>query len=264
MDKYIEISKITIKSLLIYKADVIGTALMSFFKVFIAIILWSAVYQFQTTLVGYTLPMLITYYIIIDFLQKIDQSQEFASQIAEEIRKGEFSKYIVKPMNPLFYFITVSISKSFYRFFIGFAMLLIILVGVQKYVVAPASMEAVLWGILFFLLGSFFLILFNYFITILSFYFIEVSSLFVLKSILLSFLVGELIPLSFLPNAIVEVFRFFPFYYVLYYPVELYLSGDMSHLSTALIVSLSWNIGFFILIQIVYQKIIKNYAGVGI
>ena len=55
---------------------------------------------------------MMTYYIISSFILQLDQSTATAEQIASEIRDGQFSKYIIKPINSFMYFTSKTAGVS--------------------------------------------------------------------------------------------------------------------------------------------------------
>ena len=78
----------------------------------IALIFWSAAFTTHSSFAGYTFPQMLLYYLGIMFVNNVinTQPQFFLS---EEIRSGDFSNYLLKPINlALFKFA----SNSSWRF----------------------------------------------------------------------------------------------------------------------------------------------------
>ena len=71
MKQYLEVAKITFKSQLVYRFDVIFGVLLSFIRVLLAFTLWGALFQNRRQIGGFTLPAMITYYIIMAFFRRV-------------------------------------------------------------------------------------------------------------------------------------------------------------------------------------------------
>ena len=73
--KYLEVARITWSSMLAYQADTWLGALFSGSRVLLAFLLWSAIYQGQELVAGYTLPMMVTYSLLATMINRM-QNQE--------------------------------------------------------------------------------------------------------------------------------------------------------------------------------------------
>ena len=104
MKKYIETGKILFKSQLAYRFDIIISMIFTVSKVLLAYVLWGAIFEKQGIISGFTFNSMLSYYIISSFITQLDQSSGTGWQIADEIRNGRFSKYMVRPMNVFGYF----------------------------------------------------------------------------------------------------------------------------------------------------------------
>lgn len=114
MKKYLEIGRISMKTQLAYRFDVYVGALMPFIRVFLAYALWQVLFQGKREIGGFSFGMMLTYYIIGAFIQRLDQSNNMVWDTAGEIREGKFSKYMVRPVSPLGHFLSVSFAKTLY------------------------------------------------------------------------------------------------------------------------------------------------------
>jgi ABC-2 type transport system permease protein len=85
-----------------------------------------------------------------------------------------------------------------------------------------------------------------------------------IKNNIMEFLTGTLIPLTLLPEILQKISRFFPFYYVYYYPTLLYMNIETGNILMAIVVLISWNIFMTTLNIIAYSRMKMAYEGVGI
>lgn len=264
MKKYIEVIKIGFKDMIAYRFDVFSGTLFSFFRILLAFLLWSAIYHSNAEVAGYSFNMMITYYIIVTSLLKLDKSHEVSEMLSGEIRDGKFTKYIIKPVHPIGYYFSMIFSK--FTYVLGFNVLATLLwvLLFKKYFVMPDNIMNCVLAVGIFMIGLLFMALINYFFTILTFWVLDASGFFMIKDNILEFLSGSLIPLSLLPGSIITIFKFLPFYYVYFYPISLYLNPGEQNVILAISTLLIWSIFFLLLNNWLYKKALRSYEGVGI
>ncbi len=263
MRKYFELIKIGFKEQIAYRFDVMSGAFLSIFKILLAYILWSAIFKGKTVIGGYTFEMMMTYYLAVAFFMQLEKSKDMVWQFYNEIRQGLFTKYVVRPINPILVFMSLSFSKTFYVVGInGLAFIGWILVF-RKQLYTPDA-DAIAITAVFVILGLLLMTQLNYLITMFSFKVIEIAGLFFATLDIISFLSGELIPLSFLPEVVERVVMYLPFYYILYYPASLLLGMNQGNILQGLIIVSSWIIGLVILNQFMFKRLFRYYEGVGV
>lgn len=264
MKKYLEIAKITWKSMMAYRYDVFAGALFSICKIVLAYLMWSIIFKSREQVGGYDFSAMMTYYIIASLFGRLDQSNGLNWQFSGEIRNGQFGKYIVRPMKPVLYFMACSYSKSIYVFgvnFVAAAAWALIFSGQFR---MSGNISNMCLAVLIFLLGLNFMILFNCFLSILSFKFINIDSLNIMKGNFIEFVSGALVPLTVFPAMVTKVFSLLPFYYTVYYPAALFIGKNAEKPITALFVMLLWNIAMMITVGLYYRKAVRKFEGVGI
>lgn len=264
MKKYLEVARISFNSMIAYRFDVFSGAALSIVKILLAFIMWRVIFEGKTEVGGFTFSMMVTYYIISTMLGKLDQSGGLVWQYSAEIREGQFTKYMIRPLNPMAYFLAVTYSKT--AFVLGINAIAAVLWAFlfRGYFMLPPDPWACMLAVVIFLLGLNFMTLLNYLTAILSFRFLDVGGLHMIKDNFVQFLTGALIPLSLLPVWLQEAFRIFPFYYVYYLPTSLYLGKKQNEAIMGLIVMLLWNLALLGLNTVVYRQSVRRYEGVGV
>lgn len=264
MKKYIETAKVTFKSQIVYRFDVMISIVLSILRIVLAFVMWSVLFKGKNYIAGFTFNMMITYYIAVSFFSKLDKSDSIVWQLSSEIREGQFSKYLVKPVNPLAYFICQSLSKTAFILIIDAVVTSIFGIVFNKYIAISLNMEALLCALLISFLGLMFLVLMNYFIGILSFKFVDIGALNMIKNTVFELVTGTFIPLILFPAWIQNGMKLLPFYYVYYYPAMLVIKGKMEMLPLAFAVLITWNLLLLGVISRTYRTLRKKYEGVGV
>ncbi|MCK5130124.1 MAG: ABC-2 family transporter protein [Clostridiales bacterium] len=264
MRKYFEIAKILFKAQLVYRFDVFFNALFTVAKIVFAYIVWGVIFESNTTVAGFTLSTMLSYYVISSFLSQIEMSDGITGEISGRIRDGSFSKFMVIPSNTFLHFLWQNIGSTlFYMIFNFFAA--VIWIFIFKIDFALTTDIAIIFSSLLLIsLGLFFMVQLSYFIGILTFKFKNVWLFNLIKGNIAAFVTGSLVPLVLLPMGVVDVMKFFPFYYVTYLPSMMLIGRNIDEFIVGIIV-LSIYILVFIIINIsTYNFLRKKYDGVGI
>lgn len=247
-----------------YGFDVAVGASLALFRILLAFILWSVLFKGKDEIAGFSFGMMITYYILISFFRRLDLTESIVWQMQEEIREGQFTKYLVRPVKPLWFFVSASFAKT--AFVLGINLLATLLYAAlfHRYFTFHANFGACFSAFMIFLFGLNFLILLNYFVGVLSFKFIEVTAFNILKGVILEFLTGALIPLAILPVWFQDGMKIFPFYYIYYYPTMLVLNREINKIPQAFLLLIVWNVLMFLIVTATYSKLRRKYEGVGV
>lgn len=264
MKKYLEIAKITWKSMLAYRYDVFAGALFSVCKILLAWLMWSIIFKSREQVGGYDLNAMITYYVIASLFGRLDQSNGLNWQFSGEIRNGQFGKYLIRPLKPVLYFTACCYAKSMYVFGINFVASAAWLLVFAGRIRLNPSIGDIGLSLLIFLLGLNFMILFHYFLSILTFRFINIDSLNILKGNFIEFVSGSLIPLTVFPAVVTKAFSLLPFYYTVYYPAALLIGRNVERPFAAVAVMVFWNAVMIAAVSLYYRKAVRRFEGVGV
>lgn len=264
MKKYLETVKIMFKTQSAYRFDVIISMFFTISRILLAYVLWGAIFGKQNVIMGFTFNSMLSYYIITSFLSQLDQSSSVGWQIAEEIRKGSFSKYIIRPMGIFRYFTAQTAGTAVYllSFNLIAAMIWVFIFRIDF--VISSDFQNIFAALSLTLLGLLFMIQINYFIGILAFKYLDTSIFMMIKENIVEFVTGSLIPLTLLPPEVIKVMTFFPFYYISYLPAMLLLGRNDNEIIPGIVIPTLWNIVFGIINSITYKSLKSIYDGVGI
>jgi len=262
--KYFEIGKITWKRMSTYKFDVCCEVVFAFARILLAYVMWRAIYKYNIEVAGYSFSMMITYFIIISLIKNLEQSEGLSKEMAEEIRNGEFTKYLVRPVNFLGYFYASSLFRTLFTTvtsIVGFVVGYFIL---HKYFVLPYNIASLLIAVVIFLLALNCMLFIDYCIMVISFYLLQISSFYLVKYNIFEFITGSFVPLVMFPEKVQAVFKLFPFYYLYQYPISVYFGEISTGLEKAFLILGIWNVVLLIFSLVLYKFAVKRYEGVAI
>lgn len=107
-------------------------------------------------------------------------------------------------------------------------------------------------------------VLFDFCFGMIAFFTTYIFGMLMVKDALISFLAGQLIPLSFFPEGIQRIFDFLPFSSMIYTPVMIYLGKYQgSELIFVLSRQVVWVILLYILGDLIWRKVTKRLVVLG-
>lgn len=226
MKKYLHVVNIGIQNLLVYRVNFFFRAAFGLVPLTATLLLWGAIYEGKAdgaTIAGYPLAQMMSYYLIITIVDALTAVNEDDWQIAADIKDGNISQFLLKPIDYLAY--------RFFLFLTGravYTVVSIIPVGLfilyhNDYLVAPASVSAAIAFVLSTALTALLQFFISYTMALLAFWVLEVATLIFVVFAFEYIAGGHLFPLDILPPMIQRVLDFTPFPYLLYFPVSVYL-----------------------------------------
>lgn len=231
--------------------------------IIIYLMLWKAIYGNNIkNLGGYSFKQMITYYIFVSILSVLLDSRDNTVKLSNRIEDGSIHNYMLKPIDIFsLNFSLYSAEKIIYllNIIIPFGILCFIL---RKYLFWKP------YYIPFFIVSLFLAFVLKYFLGcilgLMTTWIEEISGLLDLLKNVENFLAGGLIPLSILPNSLFTVLSFFPFKYMLFVPIEIYMGNmDLSQIFKSLMIQIFWCMFLFILLLFIKKKAFENYSGYG-
>ena len=234
--KWFQTMKVSWSEIFVYRVNfvlmVIGPMLVFFF---IKYNLWSSIYQDapEQGLQGYTFDQMIAYHLWFLIVSILGMAYS-STNLAEEIRLGRISSYLIYPFS--LWEATAARYLSIQIIQIGTATLT--LAGVYwmlGHVLGDFNPVAFFQGIgICFLVGLFWFWM-QYIIGLLAFWLEETWIFRVLLQIIAYFLSGAIIPLEFYPAWLVQLLDYSPFPFLAYIPVKIFLGSYTAPLKAAVI-----------------------------
>lgn len=268
LNMYVRTFKMGIRDSVEYRFNIITTCIMNFFPIIVNFFLWKAIYLSRGAEVndayGITLNQLITYIIVVQIINLFVETSNVDYRILNEIRQGDISKYLIKPINYFVYNLVLCISKAFIYFLPLTIVSIILKILFNDYIVI-ADTKAILLFLL--LLVNAFIIKYTIsFICGMIGYFIDdISQLYVIFGTIFSLLSGFAFPLFFLPSPLLAICRVLPFYYIGYFPCSVLVGIETSPSDILLnvMLSLGWTFSLVVLSGCIWRKGQKKYSTYG-
>lgn len=263
--RHFEAAKASFKSAVQYRAGMLLTILLSVVNVAVMYVIWGAVIA-GGTYGGYTFNDMILHTVLQLIINALIWD-DWNNMLGNAIHDGGLYKYIIRPVSLFAYAFWWKAGSRAFAFFVEALPMLLIFTAVFS----PSFMtpEQPLAFLLALTLAFLYYLLFNMLIGFSAFWMKKTDGLEWIYIISRNILSGVLLPLSFYPETVQEVFFFLPFQYIYYVPSTAYI-GNYALTSwnvtiwDSLIVGTVGLIPLGMLTTTVWWMGSKHYEGVGV
>lgn len=228
------------------------------------LIFWSAATASQGgTILGWTYTNFATYYIFIALAGSLFIAH-IESAVADDIKNGDLTKYLLKPISYLSLNLFNELSWRLIQSVLSVLSIVIIAFFIQNIIKITSSPVIFTLAVAMAILAFCMSFAFKMCLGLLAFWFTDIGGIMELNDIVLSLCSGIVIPLFFLPTSLKLILNILPFSYMVYYPVLGFL-GKLDILSEVqtIGIQLIWMVIFLLLYKILWLAGRKKFAAVG-
>ena len=267
MEKYFHVFSLGIQNTLVYRVNFLFRAAFGLVPLAGTLFLWRAIYAGKepgAVLGGYTLAQMISYYLLVTVVDAVTAVAEDDWQIAADIKDGQVSQFLLKPMDYLGYRLCLYGSgRAIYTTMALIPVAIFILFQRQHFVLPTDSatlgvavLSVVLAGILQFFIA--------YTVALLAFWVLDVSTFIFIQFAFEYIASGHLFPLDILPAALHRLILLTPYPYLLYFPVGVYLGQIRgAALLQGLAMQVFWVLAAFGIARWMWSRGLRKYTAVG-
>src|SRR5436190_11092060 len=224
--KYRHVINIGIQNNLTYRFNFLARTLFGFIPLIAMLYVWRAIFTSKrhgASVGTYTYAEMVSYYLLATIVDALTAVNEDDWQIAADIKDGNISQFLLKPIDYLAYRLCLFFSGRLTYLTVAVVPLAIFILCLRNYFVLPpdwASFGLFLVSITLTAMLQFFL---SYTMAMLAFWVLEVSTFIFILFAFEYLASGHMFPLDILPPAMEKVLFFTPFPYQLYFPVSIYM-----------------------------------------
>ncbi|WP_028561006.1 ABC transporter permease [Paenibacillus pinihumi] len=264
-NKYAVSFRIGFQSSLEYRFNFFLSLISAVFPMIVHYYIWTAVYASagEQQVFGYTYHEMIMYTILAAVISKLVLTHmEYA--IAEDIKSGGLNKYIIQPITYFGFRISSYLGQRLIHFATSLIIILVLTFALNNSFNLHTSKERILVFCLSLILSIILSFLISYSICAFAFWLSEISYFFVVTSLLIQIMSGGMFPLEIFGEKLQLLFRFLPFHYLIYFPVNL-LNGriDGPMVWQGLAGQAIWILLLLVICRLVWKQGMKRYLGLG-
>jgi ABC-2 type transport system permease protein len=207
----------------VYRASFLLRSLVTLLPLTATILLWRSLAGETGLPGGYSQSGLILYFVGVLLVDTLASPTEDEWRIAAEIREGQISALLTKPLNHLAYRLTLFVAYRIVYVIVTLPIILLLLVFLRAEIQWPHHLST--W--LLFGLASFGSALLQFFIAysvaMLAFWILEISTIVFILYSFEYFLSGHVFPIDLLPASARQMLAWTPFPSELFFPLQILL-----------------------------------------
>ena len=256
-----------IKTQMAYKGAFYLFILISTFGSFVSYFLWNAIYgSSPNAILGGLNRNEMTVYIFMVYVTSSVVAISISEWVSEDVVKGTVAMQLIKPIDYRLSLIARALGQMVYRFILP-AVFIWIGLELYKFFALGLGFTPIFNIVLYIfscLLSFLIFVLFDFCVGMIAFFTSYIFGLFMVKEALMSFLTGQLIPLSFFPAVVQRIFDFLPFSSMIYTPVMIYLGKYQgTELAWVLLRQLAWVLILYGLGTLIWNRVTKRLVVLG-
>ncbi len=265
LDKYRQAFLVGLQSNIVYRWNFAVRGFFSLFHLSAVFILWSAAFQGKTDLGGFNLGQTITYFVTLLVLQFFISAFNEDYQISEEIRNGLINQFLLKPINYFAYRFSIFVAARLVTGSLVFLPLLCAFPILKDYLTFPGDPRILLLGLPAMALSAVIQFSIAYCFGMLTFWFLEIQGFVILSMAIETVLGGQMFPLDLLPAPILEVVRYLPFYYQMYFPAAIFTGRltDPGLIAQGFVIQIAWVIILLAINHGLWVRGLRRHTAVG-
>lgn len=260
MGKYFAMARAELLDAIQEKAEIIIWLLIEAIPVFVMGSLWISNGQ---SVRGMEVSQLVTYYMLVLVVSRLTAFY-FDEYIQDEIKSGEFSRFLVRPLTfPLAFIFTNIGSKTFSIPLLLTPVIFMTSVVFHTHIILPDPMSLLLFSVsILIAFGIQFTL--STLISAGAFFWEQAEALLHARWILEVIAGGYALPLSFYPEWLKFLPNLLPFKYVYYVPVSIFMNTfSVQQSITNIIQGFFWLLVMLVISNAVWKIGVKRYSGVG-
>lgn len=263
--KYVQSFIIGMQNALEYRVNFLISLLGIAIPLIMQLFLWTAVFNNASSdqVYGYTFSEMIVYVVLAGLLSKL-VATGFEKKIAEDIKNGGISKFLIKPINYFTYTLSCFIGEKSIHLAI---MSIIMTIGVISlhvifgFMITPIEVILFIISVIFALCINFVLF---YMLGLIAFYLSEVWGILYGADLAVILVSGGILPLETFGPTLLQLFAYLPFKYIIFFPIQI-LSGQLTlnEVYFGLGIQIIWIIVLMLIAKFVWTNGLKKYIASG-
>lgn len=267
MKKYWHAINVGIQNNLTYRFNFLVRAVFGLIPLIAVLYVWRTIYAGNgpgSNVGTYSLAEMISYYLLTTIVDALTAVNEDDWQIAADIKDGQISQFLLKPIDYLTYRLCLFFSGRITYLAVATVPLAIFVFCLRQYFVLPATWSTLGWFLLSVALTALLQFFISYSMAMLAFWVLEVSTFIFILFAFEYIASGHLFPVDILPHYLERILHFTPFPYQLYFPISIYMGKAAGQeLFRGFLAQLFWVGAAYGMARWMWQRGIQKYSAVG-
>jgi len=249
-----------------YRVNFLLEILSGIVSSLIIVFLWLAVYKSSGRLHmgGYSIQEMVTYLLGGGLINTFILTTAENPETSQSIQEGTLSNLLIKPLSPYGIWFVRDLGTKAFLFSVGLIGYAAVFFFFSEYVMLPKSSIICGLFILSLVLAALLQFLIFEALSLLAFWVENTYGIRFTMRVIMEVVGGAIIPLSFFPPIVQKIFMLFPFHYLIYLPMRIYLAKiDASQLLVELVKECGWIAVLALINAVIWRKGIRQYVAMG-
>jgi ABC-2 type transport system permease protein len=251
---------------LTYRVNFLARALFGLIPLMAMLYVWRTIYEGKAggLVASYSLNEMISYYLLVTIVDALTAVNDDDWQIAADIKDGNISQFLLKPINYLYYRLCIYSAGRIAYLGVAAIPLGLFVFFLRDYFILPRDGATFALFLLSLVLTAFLQFFLSYAMAMLAFWVLEVSTFIFILYAFEYIASGHLFPLDILPAGVARFLNFTPFPYQLFFPVSIYMGKTAgAALAQGLVIQFCWVVIAYGLARLAWARGIRHYSAVG-
>jgi ABC-2 type transport system permease protein len=266
MKKYRHVVSIGIQNNLTYRFNFLARTLFGLIPLVAMLYVWQTIYAGKAggTVGSYTFAEMVSYYLLATVVDALTAVNEDDWQIAADIKDGNISQFLLKPIDYLVFRFCLFLSGRMTYLAVAAVPLTIFILCLQQYFVFPPNWMTFGFFLISVSLTAMLQFFMSYTMAMLAFWVMEVSTFIFILFAFEYIASGHLFPLDILPPFLERALYLTPFPYQLFFPVSVYIGKTTgTELAKGLMIQGAWVLCSYLLARFAWNRGIRKYSAAG-
>lgn len=264
MKKYLTIIKTYWQRGLTYRFTILAYRVGEMAEAVVLVLMWTAIYSDQNVIKGFTLPEMITYFLIGNLFSAATRNF-LPGLMSRDIKDGGLSMFLLRPMSYFSFILSREIGRISFVTTLSLITNGFIILFFLNYFIFNLDILFLLLILIMIILAFITELLISYIVGLVAFWTDEVEGLHSTFDKLKKLFSGGYFPISILPVFFVNVSYALPFAYSFFVPAQLYLKKiDLMMGVRGIFIQIIWIIALYAISNWVWKKGLRMYEGTGI
>jgi ABC-2 type transport system permease protein len=267
--KYWHVISVGVQNNLTYRFNYLARSVFGLIPLIAILYVWRTIYFYSdnksgATVGSYTFAEMVSYYLLVTIVDALTAVNEDDWQIAADIKDGNISQFLLKPVDYLWFRLCLFFSGRITYIAVTAIPLTIFVLCLGKYFVLPRDSATVILFFISIVLTGLLQFFTSYVMAMLAFWVMEVSTFIFILFAFEYIASGHLFPLDILPAPLAKALYFTPFPYQLAFPVNIYMGKVAGmELLKGLAIQFGWVAASYALARFAWSRGIRKYAAAG-
>lgn len=265
--KYWHVIGIGVQNNLTYRFNFLARSVFGLIPLIAILYVWRTIYSGKgqgANIGSYNFAEMVSYYLLVTIVDALTAVNEDDWQIAADIKDGNISQFLLKPIDYLWFRLCLFFSGRITYLAVTALPLAAFVFCLRKYFVLPHDGATVVLFLISIVLTAMLQFFTSYVMAMLAFWVMEVSTFIFILFAFEYIASGHLFPLDILPAPLANALYYTPFPYQLAFPINIYMGKVAGmELLKGLAIQLGWVVASYALARFAWNRGIRKYAAAG-